>query len=100
MAASFSTIFDLSPSSLHQLIAICPIKLKPSNYLVWRTQLLQIMQALKIDKIIKDDPPLQKIENEKEKYIPNSKFAEWQDRDVLVRSWMYGTIQKSQFSLL
>ncbi|OIT38994.1 hypothetical protein A4A49_56276, partial [Nicotiana attenuata] len=55
----------LSSSSLHQLITICSIKLKPSNYLVWRTQILQLMQTLKVTTVIKEEAPPESIENEK-----------------------------------
>ncbi|OIT03203.1 hypothetical protein A4A49_57448, partial [Nicotiana attenuata] len=86
----------LSPSSLHQLIAICPIKLKSSNYLIWRTQILQLMQTLKVDKVIKEEPPAESIEDEKGEINPNPKFTEWEERDVLVRSWLSGTMTEDK----
>ncbi|KAH0745682.1 hypothetical protein KY285_007339 [Solanum tuberosum] len=83
MAASSSSSLGLSPSSLHQLITICPIKLKPSNYLVWRTQILQLMQTLKVTSIIKDEAPSETIENAEGEPSPNPKFVDWEERDVL-----------------
>ncbi|PHT37811.1 hypothetical protein CQW23_21384 [Capsicum baccatum] len=83
---------SLSPSSLHQLITICSIKLKPSNYLVWRTSILQlIMQTLKVTAIITDEAPSETIEDAAGEPTPNPKFAEWEERDVLVRH-KYGRV--------
>ncbi|KAK4732121.1 hypothetical protein R3W88_025109 [Solanum pinnatisectum] len=100
MAASSSSSLGLSPSSLHQLITICPIKLKPLNYLVWRTKILQLMQTLKVTSIIKDEAPSETIENAEGEPSPNPKFEDWEEHDVLVRSWISGTMTEESMFLI
>ncbi|KAH0746164.1 hypothetical protein KY285_007821 [Solanum tuberosum] len=100
MAASSSSSLGLSPSSLHQLITICPIKLKPSNYLVWRTQILQLIKTLKATSIIKDEAPSETIENAQGEPSLNPKFLDWEERDVLVRSWISSTMTEESMSLI
>ncbi|KAH0679474.1 hypothetical protein KY284_020559 [Solanum tuberosum] len=100
MASSSNTTLALSPSSLHQLIAICSIKLKPLNYLVCRIQVLQLIHTLKIDEIIKGELPSQNILDEKDEPIPNPKFTTWEDHDVLVRSWLSGTMTEESIFLI
>lgn len=53
---SASNTNTLSTSSLHHLIASVSIKLKPSNYLIWRTQILQLIQVMRLAYLIKDEP--------------------------------------------
>ncbi|KAH0728435.1 hypothetical protein KY284_004300 [Solanum tuberosum] len=53
MASSTNT---LSTSSLHHLISFCSIKLKPTNYLIWRTQMSQLIQVMRLIYIITEPP--------------------------------------------
>ena len=49
MAPSTNT---LSTSSLHHLIPSCSIKLKPTKHLLWRTQMTQLIQMMRLTEII------------------------------------------------
>ena len=42
----------LSTSSLHHLILSCSIKLNPMNYVMWRTQMTQLIQMMRLTEII------------------------------------------------
>ncbi|KAK4731619.1 hypothetical protein R3W88_024607 [Solanum pinnatisectum] len=79
MTSSSSSSLSLSAASLHQLIAICPIKLKPSNYLIWKTQITQLMQTLKVGEIIVKDPPYSVIVDKKRGEVPNPKEEDQKD---------------------
>lgn len=59
------------------------------------------MQTLKIDEIIKGEPPSQNILDEKDEPISNPKFTTWEEQDFLVRSWLSGTmIEESMFLII
>ena len=58
------------------------------------------MQTLKICDIIVKNPPTAVLANEKEEEISNPKFLEWEERDVLVRSWLKGTMTEESMFLI
>lgn len=58
------------------------------------------MQTLKVDKVIKEDPPSETIENEKGEANLNPKYIEFEEHDVLVRSWLSGTMTEESMFLI
>lgn len=56
-STSLTNGLSLSAASLHHLMAACPIKLKPNNYLIWRTRIYQLMQVMKVTKLVHKDKP-------------------------------------------
>lgn len=75
-----SAASSFSFGSLSQLIAISSIKLKPYNYLIWRTQILQVMQTMKVSYLATDDPSKNDSDQDKKAY------QEWEDKDLVLRS--------------
>ncbi|OIT28917.1 hypothetical protein A4A49_65065, partial [Nicotiana attenuata] len=95
-----------STSSLHHLIASCPVKLKPSNYLIWRTQMMQLIQVMRLKYLIEGKPEIINVEgtsesNDKDSdkgVDKDSTAADWAEKDVLLRSWISGTIKVINFA--
>ena len=93
MAAS-STSFSLTTSNLHQLIVVVSVKLNSTNYLIWRMQIFPLIQSLKLIKHITNDvPATTKIAESGEK-VPEPTFESWQQTDLLLRSWITGTLSE------
>uniref|UniRef100_A0A2N9I850 Reverse transcriptase Ty1/copia-type domain-containing protein n=1 Tax=Fagus sylvatica TaxID=28930 RepID=A0A2N9I850_FAGSY len=92
--ASSSTSFSLSAGNLHNLITIVSIKLKASNYLIWRMQIFPLIQSLQLLNHLTDDAPQSTIQKESGEILPNPKFIEWMNTDLLLRSWITGTISE------
>ena len=90
--AGSSTSFSLSTSNLHQLIAVVYVKLNSTNYLIWRMQIFPLIQSLKLIKHLTEDAPAATSIEESGKQIPNQKFEEWQQVDLLLRSWVIETL--------
>ncbi|XP_015169970.1 uncharacterized protein [Solanum tuberosum] len=105
MASASNT---LSTSSLHHLIASVSIKLKPSNYLIWRTQMLQLIQVMRLTYLIRDEPKTIITEEDTSSSDKNSgktsdKGSENDDReekDVLLRIWISGTLSEETMYLI
>ncbi|XP_075088534.1 uncharacterized protein LOC142170506 [Nicotiana tabacum] len=58
------------------------------------------MQTLKVGDIRVKDPPPAVVMNEREEENPNSKFLEREERDVLIRSWLTGTMTEESMFLI
>ncbi|KAH0647646.1 hypothetical protein KY290_033637 [Solanum tuberosum] len=58
------------------------------------------MQILKVTSIIKDEAPSETIENAQGEQSPNPKFVDSEERDVLVRSWISGTMTEESIFLI
>lgn len=57
------------------------------------------MQEIK--DIIDEEAPTKTLENNKGETEPNPKFIEWEEHDVLVRSWLSGTMtEESMFIII
>lgn len=80
-----TTSITLSATSLHNIITICIVILKPSNYLVWRTQMTELIQAMKVQNLI-EEPQLEHILKEDGKVEVNPQLGEWQEKDAHMRS--------------
>uniref|UniRef100_A0A2N9F7M8 Reverse transcriptase Ty1/copia-type domain-containing protein n=1 Tax=Fagus sylvatica TaxID=28930 RepID=A0A2N9F7M8_FAGSY len=52
-----STSFSLSAGNLHNLITVVSVKLKASNYLIWRMQIFPLIQSLQLINHLIDDAP-------------------------------------------
>ncbi|KAH0730858.1 hypothetical protein KY289_002046 [Solanum tuberosum] len=93
----------MSTSSLLQLIAACSIKLKPSNYLIKRTQISQLIQ------ITENEPSkcscftrqtagkVVAVENDAK---DSGNIDDWKEKDVLLRSWISGTLTEESMYLI
>ncbi|OIS99603.1 hypothetical protein A4A49_23651 [Nicotiana attenuata] len=99
----------ISTASLHHLIASCPVKLKPSNYLIWRTQMMQLIQVIRLNYLIEGKPEIINIEGasessdkdsgkEVDKASDKKAVDDWAEKDVLLRSWISGTIKVINFA--
>ena len=86
--ATSSTSFSVSASNLHDLISIVSVKLNATNYLIWQMQIFPLIQSLKLMNHLTDDAPKPKILKESGESIPNSKFDEWVNIDLLLHSWI------------
>uniref|UniRef100_A0A5B6YY77 Retrotransposon Copia-like N-terminal domain-containing protein n=1 Tax=Davidia involucrata TaxID=16924 RepID=A0A5B6YY77_DAVIN len=91
--AESSTCFSLSTSNLHHLITIVSVKLSASNYLIWRMQILPLIQSLKLMDHLNGSPPIKTMTTDN-KEVPNPKFDDWQYVDLLLRSWITGTLSE------
>lgn len=78
--------------SFHNWFAICTVKLKPSNYLVWRTQITQLMQAMTVQNLVTKEPPFENTVKDDDKVKANPQFLERQETDALIRSWFLRTM--------
>lgn len=58
------------------------------------------MQTLNVDKVIKEDHLSEIVENVKGATNTNPKFTEWEERDVLIRSWLSGTMTEESMFLI
>uniref|UniRef100_A0A2N9I3R3 Reverse transcriptase Ty1/copia-type domain-containing protein n=1 Tax=Fagus sylvatica TaxID=28930 RepID=A0A2N9I3R3_FAGSY len=92
--ASSSTSFSLSAANLHNLITIVSVKLKASNYLIWRMQILPLIQSLQLMNHLTDEAPDSMILKESGELNPNPKIQEWSNTDLLLRSWITGTLSE------
>jgi hypothetical protein len=90
--ASSSTSFSLSAANLHNLITIVSVKLKATNYLIWRMQIIPLIQSLQLMNHLTENAPGSKILKESSEAIPNPKFDEWMNTDLLLRRWIIGTL--------
>uniref|UniRef100_A0A2N9FTN5 Integrase catalytic domain-containing protein n=1 Tax=Fagus sylvatica TaxID=28930 RepID=A0A2N9FTN5_FAGSY len=92
--AGSSTSFSLSTSNLHHLIAVVSVKLNSTNYLIWRMQIFPLIQSLKLmDHLTKEAPAAMKVQESGEPIL-NPKYEEWQQVDLLLRSWVTGTLSE------
>jgi hypothetical protein len=89
-----STSFTFSMSNLHNLIAAVPPKLNSKNYLVWRMTILPLIQNLKLMNHLTHDPLEATTTDESKKEVPNPEYEEWQSIDLLLRSWITGTLSE------
>ena len=89
-----STSFSLSAGNLHNLITVVSVKLKASNYLIWRMQIFPLIQSLQLMNHLIDDAPESTILKESSEKIPNPKFIDWMNTDLLLISWITGTISE------
>ncbi|KAH0753619.1 hypothetical protein KY290_023889 [Solanum tuberosum] len=101
--ASNTTFMSLSTSSLHHLIAACLVKLKPTNYLIWRTQIMQLMQVMKVTNLIKGERQSSTTDG-KEKLIKGKEKEDleslWEEKDVLLRTWISRTMTEESMYLI
>ncbi|KAH0698858.1 hypothetical protein KY285_013105 [Solanum tuberosum] len=94
--------------SLYQLIVACSIKLKLTNYLIWRTQISQLIQAIKLTYLIyepsKSSCSTGRIAREvvavKKDPKDNDTIDDWKKKDVLLRSWISGTLTEESMYLI
>ena len=60
------------------------IKLNATNYLVWRSQILPLIESLKVFTNLCKEPPTENCISEKGEVAQNSKFKLWKEQDVLL----------------
>lgn len=96
--ASSSNI-SLSAQSLHHLISIISIKQTATSYLVWKTQILPLIESLKLAKYFHQEPPAEWSTFGKGEAVPNSAFDQWKERDILLQSWITGTLSEESLYL-
>lgn len=97
MAPSTKT---MSTSSLHQLIAACSIKLKPTNYLIWRTQISQLIRVMKLTYLIYEPSKSScstrqtagKVVAIEKDAKDSGTIDDWKEKDVLLKSWISSTL--------
>lgn len=71
------------------------MKLNSSNYLIWKAQILPLIQSLGVEGHLKNAPPVEVVLNDKDEAVPNNPaFTSWKDRDLLLRRWMTGTLSE------
>ena len=85
---------SLSPANLHNLITIVSVKLKASNYLIWQMQILPLILSLQLMNHLTNVAPDSMILKESDDLIPNPKIQEWRNTDLLLRSWITGTLSE------
>ncbi|KAH0647510.1 hypothetical protein KY290_033507 [Solanum tuberosum] len=98
----------MSTSSLHQLIAACSIKSKSTNYLIWRTQISQLIQVMKLTYLIyepsKSSCSTGQTVGKVVKVMKDAKDSgtidDWKEKDVLLRSWISSTLTEENMYLI
>lgn len=85
---------SLPVQSLHHLISILSIKLNTSNYLIWRTQILPLIQSLGVENHLQEESPAEFTVNDKGEKVANSLFTTWKEKDLLLQSWLTGTLSE------
>ena len=84
--ATSQTSLLLSVNSLHHLISIISIKLNMTNYLIWKAQILPLIQSLGVEAHLYNPPPAETIFNNANEAVTNPTYATWKNRDLLLRS--------------
>ena len=94
MASSSSTTssLSLSAAALHHLITVVSVKLNLTNYLVRRMQILPLIESLKVKDLITEGLPEEVETGDKGK--TDSKYDDLREKDLLLRSWITGTLSK------
>lgn len=97
---SASSNVSLSAQGLHHLINIVSIKLNPANYLVWKTQILPLIESLKVAKYLHQEPPAELSTSDKGEAVPNPALEQWKEQDLLLRSWITGILPEESLYLV
>ncbi|KAH0707717.1 hypothetical protein KY289_012793 [Solanum tuberosum] len=98
----------MSTSSLHQLITACSIKLKPTNYLIWRTQISQLIQVMKLTYLVYEPSKSScstgqtagEVVAVKKDAKDSGTIDYWKEKDVLLRSWISDTLTEESMHLI
>ena len=79
-----------SPVSLQSLNHALPIKLDRNNYILWKTQMENVVYANGFEEYIDDTKPCPPQELHTGKLNPA--FVQWRRFDRMVLSWLYSTL--------
>ncbi|KAL5786305.1 hypothetical protein ACOSQ2_008697 [Xanthoceras sorbifolium] len=90
----------LSIQSFHQCSSLVSIKLSTTNFLMWRSQIILLVQSLGVyHHLTVNEKPAAEIENEGKK-VKNDHLQIWRTNDGLLTSWLLGTIKEDVLSLV
>ncbi|KAH0714702.1 hypothetical protein KY284_007607 [Solanum tuberosum] len=93
----------MSTSSLHQLIAACSIKLKPTNYLIKRTQISHLIQITE-NELSKSNcstgQSARKVVVVEKDAEDSGNIIDWKEKYVLLRSWISVTLTEESMYLI
>lgn len=87
-------IVSLTAQTLHQVISIVSIELTATNYVVWKIQILHLIESLKVAKYSHQEPSAEwSTTLDKGKDVPNSAFDQRKEQDR-PRSGITGTLSE------
>ncbi|KAL5738660.1 hypothetical protein ACOSP7_031421 [Xanthoceras sorbifolium] len=90
----------LSIQSFHQCSSLVSIKLSITNFLMWRSQIILLVQSLGVyHHLTVNEKPTAEIENEGKK-VKNDHLQIWKTNDGLLTSWLLGTMKEDVLSLV
>ncbi|KAL5790385.1 hypothetical protein ACOSQ2_005273 [Xanthoceras sorbifolium] len=90
----------LSIQSFHQCSSLVSIKLSTTNFLMWRSQIILLVQSLGVyHHLTVNEKPAAEIENEGKK-VKNDHLQIWRTNDGLLTSWLLGTMKEDVLSLV
>ena len=89
-SSSTSNSLSLSATALHHLITIVFVKLNLTNYLVWRMQILPLIESFKVKDLLVNGLPAENKNDDKGEAGPNIETLK--EKDLLLKSWITGTL--------
>lgn len=70
------------------------MKLNMTNYLIWKAQILPSTQSLGVEAHLYNPQSVETILNNANEAVTNPAYATWKNRDLLLRSWVTGTLSE------
>lgn len=78
--------------TFHQCSSLVSIKLNPSNFLLWKQQVLPLIKSFGIDHHLIQEKPAEDVIDKDGKKVSNPQFLLWTNNDGLLVSWLLGII--------
>ncbi|KAH0699085.1 hypothetical protein KY285_013550 [Solanum tuberosum] len=92
----------MSTSLLHQLIVACSNKLKPTNYLIKRTHISQLIHITE-NEPSKSSCSIGQTDGKVVAVKKDAKYSgiidDWKEKDMLLRSWISSTLTEESMYL-
>ena len=86
---------SLSISSFHQCTSLIFIKLNPSNFLLWKSQVFPLVRSLGLmHHLVGVGKPEAEMEDDDGKRVPNPKYETCVNNDGLLNSWLLGIMSE------
>ncbi|KAK6145398.1 hypothetical protein DH2020_022218 [Rehmannia glutinosa] len=92
---------NLSIQSFHQCSSLISIKLSTTNFLVWKSQILPLIQSLGIEHHITNlQKPADEITDSDGKKTKNPKLDIWINNDGLLMSWLLSNMKEEVLNMI
>jgi hypothetical protein len=101
--ASSSSVEEpkLTIQSFHQCSSLVSIKLTPSNFLLWKSQMLPLIRSLGLEHhITNTSKPDDEITDSSGTKTKNPNAVQWILNDGLLTSWLLGNMKEETLSMI